>query len=182
MGTDIVVQLALMPGVRLGALSEVNMSAARAALSLAGWDGDDIAASASADAVDAAIEAGKVALTEDYGALCGAGRVDVVIDATGNPNVGTRIALEAFRNGKHVVMLNVEADITIGRHLQAEAKRAGVVYTGAAGDEPAATLEVIGFAQSLGFDIVAAGQGQEQRAEVRRDAVRLRGRGAAAAT
>jgi predicted homoserine dehydrogenase-like protein len=160
MGTDIVVQLALMSGVRPGALSEVNMAAARAALELAGWGADDVAAGASGSAIDAAIEAGKVALTEDYKALCGAGRVDVVIDATGNPNVGTRIALEAFRNGKHVVMLNVEADITIGRHLQAEARRAGVVYTGAAGDEPAATLEMIGFSQSLGFDIVAAGKGK----------------------
>ena len=70
------------------------------------------------------------------------------------------IALEAMKNGKHVVMLNVEADITIGRFLKEEARKAGVVYTGAAGDEPASTLEIIGFAQSLGFEIVAAGKGK----------------------
>jgi predicted homoserine dehydrogenase-like protein len=63
-------------------------------------------------------------------------------------------------HGKHVVMLNVEADITIGRFLKEEARKAGVVYTGAAGDEPAATLELIGFAQSLGLDVVAAGKGK----------------------
>ena len=84
----------------------------------------------------------------------------MVIDATGNPNTGTQFALEAIANGKHVVMLNVEADITIGRHLHAEAKRAGVVYTGAAGDEPAATLELIGFAQSIGLEVVCAGKGK----------------------
>ena len=53
-----------------------------------------------------------------------------------------------MRNGKHIVMLNVEADITIGRFLKEEARKAGVVYTGAAGDEPAATLEIIGFARA----------------------------------
>ncbi|MFY8154520.1 MAG: NAD(P)H-dependent oxidoreductase, partial [Hyphomicrobiales bacterium] len=83
-----------------------------------------------------------------------------VIDATGNPNVGATFALAAMRHKKHVVMLNVEADITIGRALKAEAAKAGVVYTGAAGDEPAATLELIGFVQSLGFTIVAAGKGK----------------------
>lgn len=160
MGTDMVVQLGLIPGVRLGALSEVNLDAARAALAMAGWSEDRIAKAGTANDIDRAVESGHVALTEDYKALCSAGRVQVIIDATGNPNVGTLIALEAFRNGKHVVMLNVEADITIGRHLAAEARRAGVVYTGAAGDEPAATLEIMGFAQALGFDIVAAGKGK----------------------
>jgi len=65
-----------------------------------------------------------------------------------------------MRHGKHVVMLNVEADVTIGRFLREEARKAGVVYTGAAGDEPAAALEIIGFAQSLGLEIVAAGKGK----------------------
>ncbi|MBB3952471.1 NAD(P)H-dependent oxidoreductase [Aureimonas jatrophae] len=157
MGTDMVVQLTLMPGVRLGALSELNIAGAESALRMAG---SEFARASSAVDVDRAIEGGRVALTEDYKALCASGRIDVVIDATGNPNVGTLIALEAFRNGKHVVMLNVEADITIGRFLREEAAKAGVVYTGAAGDEPAATVEIIGFAQSLGFDIVCAGKGK----------------------
>ena len=104
--------------------------------------------------------AGELAITDDLSALAAAGRIDVVIDATGNPNAGTRFALDAIHNGKHVVMLNVEADITIGRHLKAEAESAGVVYTGAMGDEPAGALELIGFAQSLGFEIVCAGKGK----------------------
>ncbi len=74
--------------------------------------------------------AGRVAITSNLDALARAGRIDVVIDATGNPNIGTRFALDAIANGKHVVMLNVEADITIGRHLHEEARRAGVIYTG----------------------------------------------------
>jgi len=160
MGTDIVVEISLMAGVRLGAISEVRIEAARAAALLAGRDKDDIVSASAANDIDRAIEGGKLALTEGYQALCASGRIDVIIDATGNPNVGTLIALEAMKHGKHVVMLNVEADITIGRFLREEANKAGVVYTGAAGDEPAATIELIGFAQALGFDIVAAGKGK----------------------
>ena len=160
MGTDIVVQLSLMDGVRLGAISEVREGAARDAALMAGFQADSIVSASSPTAVDRAIESNNIAITDDYRALCASGRIDVVIDATGNPNVGTLIALDAIKNGKHIVMLNVEADITIGRFLKEEARRAGVVYTGAAGDEPASTVELVGFAQSLGFEVVAAGKGK----------------------
>jgi predicted homoserine dehydrogenase-like protein len=160
MGTDIVVQVALMPGVRIGAISEIRPEAAIDAALLAGHDRAEIVEASSANAIDKAIEAGKIAITQDLKALAAAGRVDVIIDATGNPNIGTLFALEVMKNGKHIVMLNVEADITIGRFLKDEARKAGVVYTGAAGDEPACTLEIIGFAKSLGFGIVAAGKGK----------------------
>ena len=160
MGTDIVVQVALMPGMRIGAISEVRPQAAIDAALLAGHDRSDIVQAGNAAAIDRAIEAGKIAVTEDLHALAAAGRIDVIIDATGNPNIGTLFALEVMKNGKHIVMLNVEADITIGRFLKEEARKAGVVYTGAAGDEPACTLEIIGFARSLGFNIIAAGKGK----------------------
>lgn len=160
MGTDIVVQVALMPGMRIGAISEVRPQAAIDAALLAGHDQSDIVQAGNAAAIDRAIEAGKIAVTEDLHALAAAGRIDVIIDATGNPNIGTLFALEVMKNGKHIVMLNVEADITIGRFLKEEARKAGVVYTGAAGDEPACTLEIIGFAKSLGFNIIAAGKGK----------------------
>ncbi|MGX9180158.1 NAD(P)H-dependent oxidoreductase [Mesorhizobium sp. BHbdii] len=160
MGTDIVVQVALMPGMRIGAISEVRPQAAIDAALLAGHDRSDVVQAPNAAAIDRAIEAGKIAVTEDLHALASAGRIDVIIDATGNPNIGTLFALEVMKNGKHIVMLNVEADITIGRFLKEEARKAGVVYTGAAGDEPACTLEIIGFAKSLGFNIIAAGKGK----------------------
>ena len=160
MGTDLAVQCALMPGVRLGAISDRRLETARAAVLMSGRDADDMIVAGQAAAVDAAIEAGKIALVEDFRPLCAAGRIDVVIDATGNPNTGALVAMEAIRNGKHVVMLNVEADVTIGRLLKQEALKAGVVYTGAAGDEPAATIDLVGFAQSVGFDVIAAGKGK----------------------
>lgn len=160
MGTDIVVQVALMPGMRIGAISEVRPQAAIDAALLAGHDRSEIVHAGNAADIDRAIEASKIAVTEDLHALASAGRIDVIIDATGNPNIGTLFALEVMKNGKHIVMLNVEADITIGRFLKEEARKAGVVYTGAAGDEPACTLEIIGFAKSLGFNIIAAGKGK----------------------
>lgn len=160
MGTDIVVQVALMTGVRIGAICERMPQNAIDAVLMAGHDRAAAVSADTAAAVDRAIEAGAIAITGDYRAMCESGRIDVVIDATGNPNAGTEVALAAMAHGKHVVMLNVEADITIGRFLKAEARKAGVVYTGAAGDEPAAALEVIAFAQSLGFEIVAAGKGK----------------------
>lgn len=160
MGTDIVVQLSLMPGLRLGAIAELNPAIAADAALLAGHGRERIVAAKSASDIDRAIERGHLAITEDLSALAAAGRIDVVIDATGNPNVGTSFALEAISNGKHVVMLNVEADITIGRHLKAQARSAGVIYTGAMGDEPACAIELIGFAQSLGLKIVCAGKGK----------------------
>jgi predicted homoserine dehydrogenase-like protein len=160
MGTDLVVQLTRMPGLRLGAVADMTGAAAVAAAVMAGLTRERIVEAGAAAAIDAAIERGRLAITSDLAALVAAGRIEVVIDATGNPNTGTGLALAAIAHGKHVVMLNVEADITIGRHLHAEARKAGVVYTGAAGDEPAAALELIGFAQSIGLDIVCAGKGK----------------------
>ncbi|WP_416356913.1 NAD(P)H-dependent oxidoreductase [Aureimonas phyllosphaerae] len=160
MGIDLLVQLRLMPGVRLGAVSTSRPAETEAALAYAGYAPGESARAKRAADVDAAIEAGRAAIVPDASLLCEAGRIDVVVDATGSPSFGTTLALKAFAAGKHVVMLNVEADIAVGRHLNAAAKRAGVVYTGAAGDEPHATIELIGLAQSLGLDIVCAGKGK----------------------
>jgi predicted homoserine dehydrogenase-like protein len=160
MGTDLVVQLARMPGLRLGAISEINVERAHAALALAGHAAENFAEAKSSDDIDRLIEVKKIAITGDLDALVEAGRIDVVIDATGSPETGAVFALAAIKAGKPIVMLNVEADITIGRFLNEQARKAGVIYTGAAGDEPAAALELIGFAQSLGLDIVCAGKGK----------------------
>ena len=161
MGTDLLVQVALMQGMRIGAVAvRSRPQNAIAAAILAGHAPADIVEVSSASAIDRAIEAGKLAVTTDLAALTAAGRIEVVIDATGHPESGALVALAAIRAGKHMVMLNVEADITIGRLLKAEADRAGVVYTGAAGDEPAAAVELVAFARTLGMTVVAAGKGK----------------------
>jgi predicted homoserine dehydrogenase-like protein len=86
--------------------------------------------------------------------------VDVVIDATGKPGVAADFDLMAMQHGKHVVMMNVEADVTIGPYLKQQADRLGVVYSVGAGDEPTSCMELIEFATALGYTIVSAGKGK----------------------
>ncbi len=86
--------------------------------------------------------------------------IDVIIEATGNPEVGALVSFFGIKNKKHIVMLSYETVVTIGHILNHLAEMSGVVFTGAAGDEPAAILELYDFAKALGFDIIAAGKGK----------------------
>jgi predicted homoserine dehydrogenase-like protein len=158
MGTDIVTQCLQMPGLTVAAIAEINPEAARKAMQIAGRD--DYASADTADAIAKVIENGKAALSQDAIAVCKSDHIDVVIDATGRPGVGAEIGMVAMEHGKHLVMMNVEADVTIGALLKHEAKRLGVVYTLGAGDEPSSCMELINFVTSLGYPIVAAGKGK----------------------
>src|SRR5690606_9939799 len=111
-------------------------------------------------AMSAAIGQGKIAITDDPALMATAPEVDVVIDATGKPGVGADVDLLAMEHGKHLVMMNVEADVTIGPYLKREADRRGVVYSLGAGDEPASCMELIDFVTALGLEVVAAGKGK----------------------
>ena len=119
------------------------------------WD-VDAALSAS---FDEALESGGLCLTEDSEALIKASGLDVVIDATGSPAAGIRHALLAAQNGRHIVMVNVEADVLAGAHLVREFDRAGLVYSMAYGDQPALVCDMIDWARTCGFRVVAAGKG-----------------------
>ena len=85
--------------------------------------------------------------------------VDVVIEATGHPGYGISHARKCFQYGKHVIMVNVEADVLAGAYLSKEAKSANVVYSMAYGDQPALTIEIIEWARASGFNVTAAGKG-----------------------
>lgn len=160
MGIDLLIQLRRMPGLRLGGVFVRNVPNAIKTLTWCGYDASRVVEANSPSEIDSALEKNQFPVTSDIAALAGAGCVDVLIDATGNPDTGATVALTSIEQGKHVVMLNVEADITIGRYLMDAARSAGVIYTGAAGDEPAATIELIGFAQSIGLEVVCAGKGK----------------------
>ena len=160
MGTDIVTQVSLMPGLVIAVLAELRTEAAWKALEIAGSGREAGRACRTGGEAADAVCAGLVAVTDDATLACSAEVVDVIIDATGNPGYGAELALLAMRNGKHVVMMNVEADVTVGAMLAREARRAGVCYSLGAGDEPTAIMELIGFVRSLGYPIVAAGKGK----------------------
>jgi predicted homoserine dehydrogenase-like protein len=160
MGTDIVSRVAHMNGIEIGAISELKPGAAAKSVEIAYGSTDSVKEVSSADAANAAMEAGKVAVTDKVDALLEAGLIDVVVDATGVPAVGAEIGLRAMERGKHLVMMNVEADVTIGAYLRSEAERLGVVYSLGAGDEPSSCMELIEFVSAMGHRIVSAGKGK----------------------
>lgn len=159
MGTDLVTQAMLMRGIEVCAISTRRPHTARAAIRIAYGDETMAREADTASAATAAIEAGKIAITSNE-LLVTNPLVDVVIDATGKPGVAADFDLMAMEHGKHVVMMNVEADVTIGCLLKQEADRLGVVYTVGAGDEPSSCMELIEFASALGYSIVSAGKGK----------------------
>ena len=160
MGTDIVARVAHMEGIEIGAISELNPTAATKAIDIAFREKGHARDASTTDGINAAIEAGKIAVTTDANAILSSGLIDVVIDATGIPAVGAEIGLRAMEHGKHLVMMNVEADVTIGAYLKSEADRLGVTYSLGAGDEPSSCMELIEFVSAMGHRIVAAGKGK----------------------
>jgi predicted homoserine dehydrogenase-like protein len=159
MGTDLVTQGMLMQGVEIAAIATRRPHTALEATRIAYGDTSHAREATSQAAVTAAIEAGKLAVTE-VGLMVANPLIDVVIDATGKPGVAADFCLSAMEHGKHLVMMNVEADVTIGPYLKKEADRLGVVYSVGAGDEPSSCMELIEFASALGYTVVSAGKGK----------------------
>jgi predicted homoserine dehydrogenase-like protein len=160
MGTDIVTQCGQMPGLTVAAIADINLSAASKALAIAGRAAGTHAEATTQSQFDSIMESGRTAITSDAQLVIRSPHIDVVIDATGRPGVGASIGLTAMEHGKHLVMMNVEADVTIGAYLMSQAAKHGVVYTLGAGDEPSSCIELINFVQSLGYPIIAAGKGK----------------------
>ena len=131
-------------GLEVRVIADLDPDRARAACGAVGWDDARIA---------------RTRFTPDAHEAIRADDVDVVVEATGDPAAGIVHAHAAFAAGRHIVMVNVEADVLAGPLLAAEARAAGVVYTLAYGDQPALTCELVEWARACGFDVVAAGKG-----------------------
>ena len=166
MGTDIIVQTDLMSGIEVVAAADAIPENVFAARRIAGNGGRAPEMADDAAGVARLMARGRLAVCKSYRDVCTADGVDVIIDATGNPNVGANVALATIAAGKHIVMMNVEADVTIGAYLSAKAEEAGVVYTLGAGDEPSSTMELVNFLRGLGYPIVAAGKGKNNAFKV----------------
>jgi predicted homoserine dehydrogenase-like protein len=142
-GSMFLSQVPHTPGLEVPVIVDLDPERAREACRTVGWDKERIAATTfTADAARAT-----------------AGNSEVVVEATGNPAVGIKHARAAIANGKHIVMVNVEADVLAGPLLAEEARQAGVVYSLAYGDQPALTAEMVDWARATGFRVVAAGKG-----------------------
>ena len=160
MGRGMVSQMFYMKGIRPAIISDLNVERAKNAYILAGIKTEDIALANTPSEAETAIKKGKYVITDNLDVIAKSIPVDVAIDATGIPEAGARIAFDAIHNGKHIVMLNVETDVTVGPLLKKMADSAGVVYTGSAGDEPGAIKELYDFADGMGFDVLVAGKGK----------------------
>ena len=160
MGTDVITRVAHMKGIEIAAVSNRGVENMRSAMEIAHGSGDHSKLVATASDMTSTIEAGKVAMTEDSILITENPLVDVVIDATGIPAVGAEIGIHAMKHGKHLTMMNVEADVCIGTYLKSEAERLGVVYSLGAGDEPSSCMELIEFVSAMGHEIVCAGKGK----------------------
>jgi predicted homoserine dehydrogenase-like protein len=145
------------PGVHILGIADLAPDKARSQLARVGWRAE----SHSAASLDEALKNRTTHLGEDWRRLVAHPAIDIVVEATGNPSAAVEHALEAFRNGKHVVMVTVEADAFCGPLLARRAHDAGVVYSLAYGDQPAIICELVDWARAAGFSVVAAGRGHK---------------------
>ena len=158
-GGGLVAQISRMRGMEVAAIADIRLENARYAYEVSYGEGVEMATADSAKALGDAVLAGKKVITQDGLLLAAADGIDVVVEATVLPEVGARMACEVFKHGKHLVMVNVETDVTIGALLKKKADSAGVVYSLVDGDQPGVVMNLVEWGWSLGFEIVAAGRG-----------------------
>jgi len=155
-----IAQVPRTPGVHLVGIADMNPAYAKANLERTGWAPEHFGATS----LESALKERRTHLGEDWRALVSHPAIDIVIEATGNPMAAVEHALEAFRHGKHVVMVTVEADAFCGPLLAQKAAAAGVVYSLAYGDQPALICDLVDWARAAGFPVVAAGRGHKWQA------------------
>ena len=158
MGTGLVCQISQMQGIRTVMIADTTLDRALKAYQINGVEEEDIVVANDLERAVDSIAQGKMVITKN-GQIIPECPVDVVVDATGIPEIGARTAFNSILNKKHVVMFTVEADVVVGPILKKLADNAGVVYTLADGDEPPVIKGLYNFAESLGFEIVAALKG-----------------------
>ena len=143
-GSMFLSQVPSTPGVEVSAIADLDPQRAKDTCAAVGWAAECIA---------------QCGFSEDGLRLVASDDVDVVVEATGHPAAGVTHARLAIQNGKHIVMVNVEADVLAGPLLAREAEAAGVVYSMGYGDQPALICELVDWARASGFHVVAAGKG-----------------------
>lgn len=158
-GTMFLAQARRTRGMHVVGVADLRPERVRASMTGAGWPAEQL----DADDLDHAAASGRTRLLDDSSALIEHDGVDVVIEATGDPGAGVRHALAAIGHGRHLVMVNVEADVLVGPLLAERARKAGLVYSLAYGDQPALICEMVDWARASGFEVVCAGKGTRYR-------------------
>jgi len=143
------------PGLRLAAISNRTLSRAREAYSLSGVT--DVQVVETPRSLEEAIRRQRFAITDDPSVICSAGGIEAVIESTGTIDFGAEVVLQAIANGKHIILMNVELDSTLGPMLKVRADRAGVIYSNSDGDEPGVAMDMVRFVKTIGLKPVVAG-------------------------
>ena len=156
-GSMYLAQIPRTPGVHLVGIADLSPANARVNLARVGWDPERL----TAKSLDDADKHGTTHVGDDWQSLVRHPAVDVVVECTGSPLHAVDHILEAFANRKHVVNVTVEADAFCGPLLATRAKTAGVVYSLAFGDQPALICDLVDWARTCGFPVVAAGRGHK---------------------
>ena len=154
-GSMFLSQVRRTPGLHLVAVADLSPQRARDSLARTGWPAEQYAATSLADAH----QRGTTFITDDAATAIASDTIEIVIDATGSPAAGIHHVLACCKHGKHIVMVNVEADALAGPLLAQRAREAGIVYTLAYGDQPALICEMVDWARAAGFEVIAAGKG-----------------------
>ena len=150
-------QVPKTPGVHVVGIADLSPQNARSNLERVGWPAQRY----SADSLDSALTGGTTFVGDDWRALVSHPQIDIIIEATGHPLAAVEHVLSAFEQGKHVVMVTVEADAFCGPLLARKAQQAGVVYSLAYGDQPALICDLVDWARTSGFNVIAAGRGHK---------------------
>ncbi len=150
-------QVPRTPGVHLVGIADLSPEAARRNLARVGWSAERTQAAS----LDVAIATGQTHITENWQDIVGHPQIDVVVESTGNPIAAVDHILQAFEEGKDVVNVTVEADALCGPLLARRAAEAGRIYSLAFGDQPALICDLVDWARTCGFPVVAAGRGHK---------------------
>ena len=156
-GSMYLAQIPRTPGVHLVGIADLSPDAARTNLARVGWNPEKLKATN----LDQAIKEGSTCISDDWQSLVRNPSIDIVVECTGSPLHAVDHILESFAHGKHVVNVTVEADAFCGPLLAKRAQAAGVVYSLAFGDQPALICDLVDWARTCGFPVVAAGRGHK---------------------
>lgn len=154
-GSMILAQAQRIEGLHIVAVADLEPARARASFKRVHWPEERYAAASMPEA----LKSGATCILGDSAALLAFPEIECVIEATGHPIAGVRHALGAIEHGKHIIMVNVEADVLCGPLLAARARAKGVIYSMAYGDQPAIMCELVDWVRACGFELTSAGKG-----------------------
>lgn len=160
MGSGFVAAMKHVPGMEVVLLADPNTGAAYEAFRATGIPADQMVEAESVGRAMDALKAGRRVITGDYRLAAQVEAVDIVADVTYSPAAGAETAYACIQHGKDVVLVNIEADVTVGRILKKLAQDAGVLYTVSSGDEPGCLMELYNFVTCLGYEIMVIGKGK----------------------